>query len=216
MKKSAIFSILITLLLAFSIIHKIRKGMDDRESAAIPSSSWEPVRQPASPAPAPASAAAPVAAAPVAAVPVAAPAVPAAASESKLSKSFDAALERIRNNPKLSLLERRQRETELSGMYSQMMRSEAALSRVKIPQAEQAAAAGTASGTAVAAATPAPPTTATDPASDLPYGTPIPGRPGFITSPFAFKHQVIDATGLPAGMEIKCPYTNKLFRIPAQ
>ncbi len=51
---------------------------------------------------------------------------------------------------------------------------------------------------------------------DIPFGNPIPGRPGFVNSPFAAKHQLVDVTGLPAGMEVKCPYTGKLFRVPPQ
>ncbi len=63
--------------------------------------------------------------------------------------------------------------------------------------------------------TPVAPTTPA-PASDLPYGSPIAGRPGFVNSPFAAKHQLVDVTGLPVGMEVKCPYTGKLFRVPPQ
>ena len=61
-----------------------------------------------------------------------------------------------------------------------------------------------------------PPTTpATKPAvQEIPYGVSIPGRPGFVNSPFAAKHQLVDVTGLPTGMEVKCPYTGKLFRVP--
>ncbi len=67
----------------------------------------------------------------------------------------------------------------------------------------------------------APATTAPAPAPatatpELPYGTPIAGRPGFVNSPFAAKHQLVDVTGLPVGMEVKCPYTGKLFRVPPQ
>ena len=51
---------------------------------------------------------------------------------------------------------------------------------------------------------------------EIPLGVAIPGRPGFVNSPFAEKHQLVDVTGLPAGMEVKCPYTGKLFRVPAQ
>jgi uncharacterized Zn-finger protein len=51
---------------------------------------------------------------------------------------------------------------------------------------------------------------------ELPYGSPIAGRPGFVNSPYAAKHQLVDVTGLPVGMEVKCPYTGKLFRVPAQ
>lgn len=50
--------------------------------------------------------------------------------------------------------------------------------------------------------------------SDLPYGSPIPGRPGFVNSPHAAKHQLVDVKGMPGGMEVKCPYTGKLFRVP--
>ena len=53
-------------------------------------------------------------------------------------------------------------------------------------------------------------------AQDIPYGQAIAGRPGFVNSPFAAKHQLVDVTGLPAGMEVKCPYTGKLFRVPQQ
>lgn len=69
--------------------------------------------------------------------------------------------------------------------------------------------------------TPAPSTpsvapTTPAPAAELPYGSPIAGRPGFVNSPFAAKHQLVDVTGLPVGMEVKCPYTGKLFRVPPQ
>ncbi|MBX7207324.1 MAG: hypothetical protein K1X78_03340 [Verrucomicrobiaceae bacterium] len=49
---------------------------------------------------------------------------------------------------------------------------------------------------------------------ELPFGTPIPGRPGLVNSPFAGKYQLVDVTGLNAGQEVKCPYTGKLFRVP--
>ena len=61
---------------------------------------------------------------------------------------------------------------------------------------------------------PAPPAPAKAAASEIPFGNPIPGRPGFVNSPFAAKHQLVDVTGLPTGMEVKCPYTGKLFRVP--
>ena len=49
---------------------------------------------------------------------------------------------------------------------------------------------------------------------ETPYGNPIPGRPGFVNSPYAARNQLVDVTGLPAGMEVKCPYSGKLFRVP--
>jgi hypothetical protein len=64
---------------------------------------------------------------------------------------------------------------------------------------------------------PAPVKVASPPAAaEIPMGTAISGRPGFVNSPFAAKHQLVDVTGLPTGMEVKCPYTGKLFRVPPQ
>ncbi|RBP47443.1 hypothetical protein DES53_101240 [Roseimicrobium gellanilyticum] len=63
-------------------------------------------------------------------------------------------------------------------------------------------------------AAPTPP--APKPVQEIPYGEAIAGRPGFVNSPYAAKHQLVDVTGLPAGMEVKCPYTGKLFRVPMQ
>lgn len=60
---------------------------------------------------------------------------------------------------------------------------------------------------------PSPPPGATP---ELPFGNSIEGRPGFVNSPYAAKHQLVDVTGLPVGMEVKCPYTGKLFRVPPQ
>ncbi|MCB1210712.1 MAG: hypothetical protein KDK97_15380, partial [Verrucomicrobiales bacterium] len=53
-------------------------------------------------------------------------------------------------------------------------------------------------------------------AATIPYGSAVAGRPGFVNSPYAAKHQLVDVTGLPVGMEVKCPYTGKLFRVPPQ
>lgn len=53
-------------------------------------------------------------------------------------------------------------------------------------------------------------------APKLPFGTAINGRPGFVNSPYAEKHQLVDVTGLSVGTEVKCPYTGKLFRVPPQ
>jgi hypothetical protein len=60
-----------------------------------------------------------------------------------------------------------------------------------------------------------PPVAAAAPAK-LPFGSAITGRPGFVNSPYAEKHQLVDVTGLSVGTEVKCPYTGKLFRVPPQ
>lgn len=52
------------------------------------------------------------------------------------------------------------------------------------------------------------------PAEALPYGTPVSGRPGMVTSPFAQKQQLVDVTGLAPGDTVKDPYSGKLFRVP--
>lgn len=52
------------------------------------------------------------------------------------------------------------------------------------------------------------------PAESLPYGAPVSGRPGMVTSPFALKHQLVDVSGLAPGDAVKDPYSGKLFRVP--
>lgn len=52
------------------------------------------------------------------------------------------------------------------------------------------------------------------PAADIPYGSRVPGRAGFVYSPFAEKNQLVDVAGIAPGVEVKCPYSGKLFRVP--
>lgn len=49
---------------------------------------------------------------------------------------------------------------------------------------------------------------------DLPYATPVPGKKGFVTSPFAPNSGYIDVRDFPPGTEVKDPYTGKTFRTP--
>ncbi|MDK3161927.1 hypothetical protein QPK87_36060 [Kamptonema cortianum] len=39
-------------------------------------------------------------------------------------------------------------------------------------------------------------------------------KPGFVISPYAMYDEPIDVSGLPAGTEVKCPYTGKIFIVP--
>jgi hypothetical protein len=49
---------------------------------------------------------------------------------------------------------------------------------------------------------------------DLPYGTPVPGKPGFVTSPFAPEAGYVQVLGFPPGTPVEDPYTGKVFLTP--
>jgi hypothetical protein len=52
-----------------------------------------------------------------------------------------------------------------------------------------------------------------DEGGSLPYGKPIPGKPGFVQSPYDPKF-IIDVRGFPPGTLVNDPNTNKPFRVP--
>jgi len=49
---------------------------------------------------------------------------------------------------------------------------------------------------------------------DLRYGTPVPGKKGFVTSPFSPDAGYIDVRGFAPGTPVKDPYTGKVFLAP--
>jgi hypothetical protein len=49
---------------------------------------------------------------------------------------------------------------------------------------------------------------------DMPYGIPVPNKPGLVTSPYAPKSGYVDVRGFPSGAEVKDPYTGKIFLTP--
>jgi hypothetical protein len=49
----------------------------------------------------------------------------------------------------------------------------------------------------------------------LPYGIPVPGRKGMVTSPYTPEDgKYVDVTGFASGSIIKDPYTGKFFLVP--
>ena len=50
--------------------------------------------------------------------------------------------------------------------------------------------------------------------SNLPYGTPVPGKQGLVTSPFSPDSGYVDVHGCPPGTPVKDPYTGKIFLTP--
>ena len=49
---------------------------------------------------------------------------------------------------------------------------------------------------------------------DMPYGIPVPGRKGMVTSPYLPEESYIDVSAFPSGSAVKDPYTGKIFRVP--
>jgi len=53
-----------------------------------------------------------------------------------------------------------------------------------------------------------------NPKGDLPYGIPVPGKQGLVTSPFSPDSGYIDVRRFPPGTEVRDPYTGKTFLTP--
>lgn len=52
------------------------------------------------------------------------------------------------------------------------------------------------------------------PPQQLPSGTPVAGKPGFVTSPYAPRAGYVDTRGFSPGEQVKCPYSGKIFLVP--
>lgn len=50
--------------------------------------------------------------------------------------------------------------------------------------------------------------------AELPYGVPVPGKKGFIYSPYDKSAGFVDVQGIAPGTKVRCPYTGKIFRVP--
>ncbi len=49
---------------------------------------------------------------------------------------------------------------------------------------------------------------------DIPYGIPVPNKPGFVTSPYAPNEGLVDVRAFRSGTAVKDPYTGKSFLTP--
>lgn len=71
----------------------------------------------------------------------------------------------------------------------------------------------TPAGTSGTATTPPAPTTPAAPA-ELPFGKPVPGKKGYVYSPYDSQAGFVDVRDIAPGTKVKCPYTGKVFRVP--
>jgi hypothetical protein len=59
-----------------------------------------------------------------------------------------------------------------------------------------------------------PPPAISKPPTNYPMGIVIPGKKGFVKSPYAEYAEPVDVRGYPPGTAVRCPYTNKIFIVP--
>ncbi len=60
-----------------------------------------------------------------------------------------------------------------------------------------------------------PPRSSSAPATtSLPYAKPVPGKAGYVFSPYDPKGGYVDVTGYSPGSKVKDPYTGKIFLVP--
>lgn len=58
------------------------------------------------------------------------------------------------------------------------------------------------------------PRTASSQNADLPYAKPVPGKPGYVFSPFDKNGGYVDVTGYSPGQKVKDPYSGRIFLVP--
>jgi hypothetical protein len=61
--------------------------------------------------------------------------------------------------------------------------------------------------------TPSPSPASTTPDANIPYAQPVPGKPGYVISPYS-NQGFVNVEGLAPNSLARCPYTKKIFRVP--
>ena len=61
---------------------------------------------------------------------------------------------------------------------------------------------------------PTPPIATVSQNAELPYARPVPGKPGYVFSPFDKNGGYVDVTGYSPGQKVKDPYSGKIFLVP--
>ena len=65
-----------------------------------------------------------------------------------------------------------------------------------------------------ASATPTPAARTTTSAVQFPVAKPVPGKPGYVFSPYDPNGGYVDVTGYQSGSKVKDPYSQKIFLVP--
>lgn len=55
---------------------------------------------------------------------------------------------------------------------------------------------------------------ASAPSTAFPTGKLVPGKPGYVFSPFDKEGRYVDVSGFPSGTKVKDPWTDKIFLVP--
>jgi hypothetical protein len=59
-----------------------------------------------------------------------------------------------------------------------------------------------------------PRSSSTNPAAQFPVAKPVPGKPGYVFSPYDPNGGYVDVSGYPSGSKVKDPYSQKIFLVP--